>query len=55
VYEHKLTVEQELAQWQEAFTPVDPYLTIIINGNTLLAKMHRQIDADLAFNLERYD
>jgi hypothetical protein len=50
VYENQLTVEQEVAQWQEVFTPLDPYQTIIINGNTLLPKTQRQIDADLAFN-----
>jgi hypothetical protein len=50
VYEHKLTAEQEVAQWQEVFTPLDPYQTIIIDGNTLPAKTQRQIDRDLAFN-----
>jgi hypothetical protein len=50
LYEHKLTVEQELAQWLEVFTPLDPYQIIIIDGNTLPAKTQRQIDRDLAFN-----
>lgn len=50
VYEHKLTTEQEVVQWQEVFTPLDPYQTIIIDGNTLPAKTQRQIDRDLAFN-----
>jgi hypothetical protein len=45
VYEHKLTVEQELAQWQEVFMPLAPYQTI-----TLPAKTQREIDRDLAFN-----
>jgi hypothetical protein len=35
VCEHKLTVEQEVAQWQEVFTLIDPYQTVIIDGNTL--------------------
>ena len=50
VYENQLTVEQEVAQWQEVFTPLDPYQTIVIDGNTLLPKTQRQIDTDLTFN-----
>jgi hypothetical protein len=47
VYEHNLTAEQEVAQWQEVFTPVDPYL---IDDKTLLAKTQREINTDLASN-----
>jgi hypothetical protein len=53
VYEHKLTVEQELAQWQEVFMPLAPYQTIIIDGNTLQRLREKSIEI-LPLMLERY-